>query len=216
MTMNKIGTAIANFFSFLLNPLFIPFYSIVLLFVYTNFFNLYTGQVIRFLLPVFTFTCLLPAMFIFILRKLSYIGSLSLESPKDRIFPFIIFIFADLSLVYFFYTAGLYLWFVGLILAPAIIALIGLLINFFWKISVHTLGIGGLIGGVFSICFNVKATDPYLLFIVLFVLSGLLGVSRLYLRRSTPAQIYIGFVLGFVIAYLTVFLSMYSLSFLFV
>lgn len=67
------------------------------------------------------------------------------------------------------------------------------------------LGIGGLIGGILSVCFNVKGSNPMLLFAILFVLAGLLGVCRLYLRANSAAQVYVGFIIGFVLAYASVF-----------
>ncbi|WP_139262111.1 hypothetical protein [Dysgonomonas macrotermitis] len=134
-----------------------------------------------------------------------YVRDLALSDRVDRIMPYMIFIVSNLSLTYFFYQSHVLLWFIGLVIAPAVIALAGLIINFFWKISAHMLGIGGLLGGVLSVCFHVKATSPVFLFAILFILAGLLGVCRLYLRASTAAQVYVGFLVGLVLAYGSVY-----------
>jgi len=209
--MTKGGTTLAKVISAVLQPLLMPLYSIALLFVYTNFYHVYAGQVFRFLLPVFTFTFLFPVMFIFFLWRLGYIKDFGLTEKNERFFPYIVFIVANLSLTYFFFSAGLYIWFLALVLAPAIIALVGLIINFFCKISAHMMGIGGLIGGVLSVCFNVKGVNPVLLIIILFALAGCLGVSRLYLRKSRPVEVYLGFFVGFLLAYAIVFVAVFSL-----
>ena len=203
-----LGEKIAKIVSVILQPLFMPLYSVALLFLYTNFYQIYHGQIFIFLLPVVLLSLVIPTLFIFVLKSLKYIRDFNLPLPSDRTLPFFIYIIADISLVYFFYNVQLPFWFLGLVAAPGIIALFGMIINFFWKISVHMLGIGGLVGGVLSICFNVKGANPSGLFIVLFVLAGFLGVSRLYLRRSTAAQVYVGFLLGFVIAFLSVLLGL--------
>ena len=71
------------------------------------------------------------------------------------------------------------------------------------------MGIGGLIGCTLSVCYNIKGLNPFVLFIILFILAGCLGVSRLVLKRHTPAQVYIGFLVGFVISYLCVWIGTY-------
>jgi len=209
--MWRVGILMSKIISFILQPLLMPLYSVSLLFIYTNFFEVYHNQLLRFLIPIFTFSFFLPLLFIIVLWRLKYIRNLDDVTPSERVFPYLIFFTSNISLVYFFYSAGLYYWFLGLVAAPAVIALVGLIINFFWKISAHMLGIGGLIGGVLSVAFNVKGINPWILFVILFILAGILGVCRLYLRKSTPAQIYAGFIIGMVLAFGTVFLSVFSL-----
>lgn len=203
-------TSIARIVSVFLQPFLMPLYSVALLFVYTNFYGMYTGQILRFLIPVFVFSFLLPSLFSIVLCKLGYIEDLTLSNRDERTFPYLIFLTSNLSLVYFFYSAGVYPWFIGLVAAPALIALVGLIINLIWKISVHMLGIGGLIGGVLSVCLSVKGVNPFHLFIILFVLAGLLGVARLFLKRSTPAQVYLGFLIGLVLAFGSVFAGVFA------
>lgn len=212
--MWKLGSFVSKTISFIFQPLLMPLYSVALLFVYTNFYDLYTGQILRFLLPVFTFSFLLPALFLLILWRLRYINDLDSIEQGERFFPYLIFLTSNISLLYFFYTAGVYYWFLGLLAASVIISFVGFIINFFWKISTHMLGIGGLTGGVISVCFNVSQTNPWVLFTILFFIAGCLGVSRIHLNKSTPAQVYIGFILGFILAFASVFAGVYSISFI--
>lgn len=203
--MWRIGQNIAKFFSAIFQPLLMPFYSLALLAVYTNFYQMYFGQILRFLIPTLLFTLFIPALFIFVLKKMRYIRDYSLSYAADRTLPYIIFIISNVSLTFFFYNSHVFYWTLGLIAAPAFIAFVGMIINFFWKISAHMLGIGGLVGGVLSVCFNVKASNPMILFAILFVLAGFLGVCRLYLKANSAAQVYVGFIIGFVLAYASVF-----------
>jgi len=208
----KTGRSISKVVSFVLQPLLMPLYSVALLFVYTNFYDLYTGQMSRFLIPVSTFSFLLPALFLLFLWRLKYINSLDSIKQEERFFPYLIFITSNLSLLYFFYTAGVYYWFLGLLAASAVIALVAFIINFSWKISAHMLGIGGLVGGVISVCFNVNQSNPWVLFAILFFIAGCLGVSRICAGKSTPAQVYVGFILGFVLSFASVFVGTFSIT----
>jgi membrane-associated phospholipid phosphatase len=65
-------------------------------------------------------------------------------------------------------------------------------------------GIGGLLGGVMSVSYFIEKSNPYQLFMVLFVIAGLVGVSRLKLQRHTLGQVIGGFILGLIIAILSV------------
>ena len=58
------------------------------------------------------------------------------------------------------------------------------------------LGIGGLLGGIMGIA-QIHMMNPYWAFIIVFIIAGLLGTSRIFLRKHTPMQVYAGFCLGF-------------------
>lgn len=206
----KTNNILAHIFSFILQPLLMPLYSIGLLFACTNFYDIYSNQILRFFIPIFIFSFLMPSLFIFVLKKLSIIKDYSLTERRDRVLPYMMAWFSNAILVYYFYQSShVYIWFLGLLSVPVVILIFAFLINLFWGISPHMLGIGGLIGSFMSICFNVKGINPFAIFILLFILAGCLGVSRLKLQRDTPPQIYAGFILGFILAYFCVWISAY-------
>jgi membrane-associated phospholipid phosphatase len=70
------------------------------------------------------------------------------------------------------------------------------LINLVWKVSAHMVGIGGVIGAVIALSVQLD-TDFFYILSSLILLAGLLGYSRLKLNAHTPAQVYLGFVVGF-------------------
>jgi membrane-associated phospholipid phosphatase len=65
------------------------------------------------------------------------------------------------------------------------------------------IGIGGLAGGVlgFSLLMGI---NTYQLLIFIFLISGLVGFSRLALDAHKPLEVYTGFIAGFLIEYLSV------------
>ena len=83
-------------------------------------------------------------------------------------------------------------------LGAATCILLTLLINFKWKISAHTIGIGGLTGGVLGMMYRLQL-DLHYLFIALLFCSGIVAYARLKLNAHSPAQVYVGFALGFLI-----------------
>ena len=73
-----------------------------------------------------------------------------------------------------------------------------MLVNIFWKISAHMVGIGGLLGIMITISSRLQINLHYLL-IALVLIAGLVAFSRLKLNEHNSAQIYCGFLLGLVI-----------------
>ena len=193
--------------SIVLHPFLMAMYGVCLLFVYTDFKFILAGQFLVFLAPVFVFTILIPVNVLFIFKRIGLISDYDLKDKKERLVPFLSILISYLLQFYYFYDAGLYIWFLALLLAPSILIIIGAAITLRWKISAHMMGIGGLIGGVLSVCYFVKGTNPYILFIILFILAGCLGSARLILKRHTPAQVYAGFLLGFAVTFACVWIG---------
>jgi hypothetical protein len=65
------------------------------------------------------------------------------------------------------------------------------------KTSLHTLGIGGILGFIIIMSFEYKL-NYNLIIAILFVLAGLIAVSRLALKAHKPKEIYIGFLVGMI------------------
>ena len=205
----------ANVASTVLHPVFMTLYGVILLFLFTDFGVFFAGQFFDFILPVVILSCIIPITGIILLRRMKLISHSDLKNKKERSLPFLITFLSYASLLYFFIQAGLFvffLWFIALLVAPLLLMIITVTINCFWKISVHMIGIGGLLGGIMGVCY-IKGIDPYILFMVLFILAGMLGSARLILKRHTAPQVYTGFLLGFVVTFMCVFFSiLYGIS----
>ena len=70
------------------------------------------------------------------------------------------------------------------------------ILSFKWKISAHTVGIGGLIGALIAISFRLNVNLEYYI-IAAIIVSGIVGYSRLKLKTHEQYQIYIGWLTGF-------------------
>lgn len=208
-SIEEKGPMLARIVSFILHPFFIGIYTISLLFLYTDFNLLFAGQFVRFISPVLFLTCVVPASSVYFLRKMGLVKNYALYNKSDRSLPYIATFFAYCLLTYYFSSAKLYTWFIAMLVAPTLLTVIAAIINIRWKISAHMIGIGGLIGCTLSVCYNVKGLNPYILFIILFILAGCLGVSRLILKRHTPAQVYAGFLTGLIVSYVCIWIGAY-------
>jgi hypothetical protein len=84
--------------------------------------------------------------------------------------------------------------------ASAISLLIIIIITYFWKISSHMAGMGGLAGLMLCLSYVFNTDTMYFLVIILLV-SGLLASARISLKEHTPEEVYTGFILGFVVVF---------------
>jgi membrane-associated phospholipid phosphatase len=78
--------------------------------------------------------------------------------------------------------------------------LVAAIVSYFWKISIHLIGIGGVTGMISAL--SVKyGIDLLNLQILLLMISGLTASARLYLGEHNPKQVYTGFIFGFLIVF---------------
>ena len=86
----------------------------------------------------------------------------------------------------------------------AVAVLVLAVINLKWKISAHLAGIGGIIALVYQIHVQgLSAFDLFWLLCFIVFLAGLLGSSRMVLRRHDIWQVLAGVVTGFLCVSLT-------------
>jgi membrane-associated phospholipid phosphatase len=126
------------------------------------------------------------------------IGDIYLKKREDRIYPFAITALFYFLSYYLIRQLPLYDVFAMFLLGSTFIVVFSLLISFFWKISTHLMGIGGLLGGLTGIAIRLNL-DFTAMIILGLVVSGLLGFARLKLNAHKPLQVYAGFLLGFLI-----------------
>lgn len=183
---------IAQIISLGLHPILMPFCAMCVLVYMGPYSFLFTAKgKFLILLIVFMFTLVLPILFILIIRWFGFISSLHLEKQKDRIAPLL---FAILSCYFngllFHKITTLPPIFSQIMIGLSFLLLILVGITRFWKISLHMAAVGGFLSLIYW------SNYANVLFPIMILLSGILGTVRLYLRRHTPAQVYLGFLVG--------------------
>lgn len=177
-----------------------PFYSMLLIFnlpAYLSYSISPQLQRIIFIV-VFITTFVMPVLFTMFLVQKKIVGSLELEKKEERKLPFIATAFFYFIAYYLLKMLPLPSFFPFVILGAALVIIAGFIINLKWKISVHTMGIGGVLGltwGLSEILY-IPVTIP---FILLILLSGIIGTARLIRGTHTQMQIYAGFFIGYII-----------------
>ena len=196
--------------SIVFHPLFMVTYGVLLALMFT-FIAIYPMPMKLLILGVtFLSTAFVPGLFIFLLVKNGAASDLALSNRKDRMIPYLIFITSLLTCVFFFHRMLLPFWLLSLLIGTGVSLLLALLINLVWKISAHGIGIGGLLGAVMGIS-EINQINPYWLFIIVILVAGMLGTSRLFLKRHTPMQVYAGFGLGFICTFVAAYMSYFFL-----
>ena len=97
-----------------------------------------------------------------------------------------------------YFTCLAQVWFARFMVGAAITMLVMAVINLWWKISAHMAGIGGVIALIYQIHVQgLSAFDMLWLLCLAIIVAGLLGTSRLVLRRHDIWQLLAGVAVGF-------------------
>jgi membrane-associated phospholipid phosphatase len=190
--------SIAHFFSWVFQPLLMPTLAAAL-FIQLPFyaFNLLPDAVRWYVLICNTlFTILLPVLMIFMLLRNGVIQSVELKNREDRKYPILFTIVFHIANYYFLSKAhlpGPYMFF---LLAALFSLVLTLIVTYYWKISMHMTGIGGVCGAFLTLAF-IWPIELRLLLAALFLLAGIIGSSRLILNAHTSSQVAFGFLAGF-------------------
>jgi len=182
--------------SILLHPMFMPLLALhlTLLVLPSLAFTLSHNLVLIYGILVFS-TMVLPLASIFWLMRKGKVSSLEMSNHKERplpLFKAVIWMSFGYYLLQnlLFYTPILKAELLGAI----IIILIAAIVSKYWKISLHLMGIGGVVG-VF-IALQIMHGDFLYLLLFFILLSGLLGVARIKQKAHNYAQVYAGFLVG--------------------
>lgn len=187
----------ANIVSILFHPLLMITYGMIMALLYTYLAIYPMNMKLIMLGGAFVCTAVIPGVFILLLRFSGSVSDLELTDRRERVLPFLVMIFSLLVFVFFIRRMQVPFWLIALLIGTAFSLLVSMCVNFYWKISIHGVGIGGLIGAVMGIA-RVHMINPFYLFIFLIFAAGLVATSRIILNKHTPMQVYGGICLGFI------------------
>ncbi len=189
----------AQFISVVFHPLFLPLYVILFLVYYHpsyfSGFSTYTKS--KLILTTALNTVFFPAFAILIMKGLGFIKSIFLHDQQDRIGPYLS------SMIFYFWAARVFFKFEPQ-LAPILSSFmtgvflttsIALIANIFFKISMHAIGVGGVLGIFILIMKSNTMLMTWPLCIAILV-TGLVCSSRLIVSNHTPKDVYMGLLVG--------------------
>lgn len=204
--MEKFSQRLALFTSYVFHPLFMPTVGLILVYYIGGVrgFNSYSVEFdqnnARFLLvSIFIATAILPTIVAVLLKYAGIVSSLHMPKKEERSVPFLLTFccyfgvylylqkYVELPvplIIYFFIFAGI------------LATLLGFFVTLSWKISVHMIGIGGVVGMLTLLAKIGNDIDIKPLSIAILV-AGLVAFGRLQLKAHSIKQIIAGFLLGF-------------------
>jgi len=188
----------AHFFSYIFHPLFIPVYvTYFIAFVHPGYFSGYNvQQKIWIIIRVAYIMVFFPFITVLLLKAIGFSKSIFLKTQQERIIPYVaceIFFFwaylvfrnqPEIPKILTAFTFGVFLSSSAALLA-----------NIRMKISMHAIGMGGLLG-VFLVIMtqnNMLMTVPLS---VALLLAGLVCTSRMIVSDHTQKEIYAGLLVG--------------------
>ena len=188
----------AKIISYVFHPLFIPTYIFIFLmyqFPY-EFGGITEWRLKMRLFGLFWITAFFPAFAVFLLWRLKFSESIFLRTQKERIVPYIITMFFYwwmyfLSRNFSDQPAVLKFFYMGIFIATVF----GLILNNYFKISLHAMGIGGALAAIilFALYYgmplgvSMSATA---------LITGMVCTSRFLVSDHTSPEIYSGLLVG--------------------
>jgi hypothetical protein len=194
---------VAKFISVVFHPLLLTTYLVIVLSYYFPSMLMIRKENRMIIIGlVFVFTFVLPAVILVMLRAFGTIQSLTLQSRRERILPFVfISMFYVLFTFLFYFKLPFSANFEKLMMIVSALVVVSLLITFFYKISIHSIAMGGGIGILLPL--NQVTEQMSLLWPTAFTIlaTGLVMSSRLLLDAHTPREVMYGSVVGFVVGF---------------
>jgi hypothetical protein len=191
---------IARLVSYLFHPLLVGVYmAAYMIFINPVYYNYVDPrEKILSLATVFNNNFVFPVVVVLLLKGLGFIKSIYLETAKERIVPYMA------SIIFFFWT-----WYVfynkpdapqtmkDMLQGIFYASIIAMTANIYFKISMHAIGMGGLIGMMLMILFEGMMLSP-LPFVIAVMLAGLVMTSRLIASDHQRGDIVAGFLTGLI------------------
>jgi hypothetical protein len=198
---NRSGTGrlemASKIISVVFHPLFIPLYGLAIIFFAPTLFFYFPYKVKKILLlVVLTNNVLIPVSLMPFFRYRNIISSWVVETRKERIVPLLtVSLFYSITSVIMFrlQVPGLIK---GYAFSLSLVALLATIINFWWKISLHAVGAGVLVGTIIVLSLKMMVPLTWLL-IPAILISGLILSSRLMINSENVSRTYFGFITGF-------------------
>jgi hypothetical protein len=191
-----IQITIAKIISLVFHPLFMPLYGLVIIFSAPTLFWYLPFKVKKILfLVMMTNNVMIPVSLMPFFRYRNIISSWVIEKRNERVIPLfsVALLYSVTSIIMYRFQIPLFVK--AYFFSTFFLVLAVLLINMWWKISIHSVGAGALTGIVFTLSVKMSTLLTWYL-IPSVIVAGLVLSSRLKLSSHDSAQVYIGFITG--------------------
>ena len=204
-----MNTRLATFLSGTLHPLLMPTLLFLILFFLAPVSLGVEGMDMTFkwivIGFVFIYTFAIPAYLVYLLKRWGVISSLKMENLHERRIPYLMTALIYGVLGYFLYTKNSSLFACAYILWSITLVILSVaIISFWWQISAHAAGIGGVVGALAGIMVKFGEGSLFIPLLCAMIIAGYLVGARLQLNAHTPRQVWAGLTLGVILSLLSV------------
>lgn len=203
---NKSIIQIAKFFSGLFSPFYAPLWAFAGLFFFSYLCLLPWSYKALIFVMVYCFTVFIPRVSINIFRRINKWTHWQLSHREHRHMPYILTLISYATCLVLMTHLRMAMFIRGIVMAALVAEIICVIVNVWWKVSTHMVGVGGLVGALVAFS-NLFYFNPIWPICGLLLLSGILGTSRMILRQHSLAQVIVGFAIGFVCAMTFILIS---------
>ncbi|MBP5259041.1 MAG: hypothetical protein J6Z12_00175 [Paludibacteraceae bacterium] len=195
---------LANMFSYLFQPLLVPVYGFFLLAFDPHFVPYVPLLKVRFLLLAMLILVVIPVAWYWLLRRLEIITTPQAERRNERFWAYLVTMVAYVVAWLLARHMRIETDYAFLFLSGAVALLILTIVNFFWKMSAHALGMGAMLGGILAVSL-LQGGNPVGLYTTFILLGGMVGSARMELGAHTFRQVAAGYLTGLLSPALTLF-----------
>jgi hypothetical protein len=194
---NNLLDQLAKIIAVVFHPLLMPVYGMAIIFSAPTLFGYLPFNVKKLLLLIMLVNnILLPLSFLPFFIHRNVITSWAITERKERNIPLIITTILYCVTSFIIFRLPIPLFLKSFIFASAFLSLMVTVINLWWKISLHSVGAGALIGLVLMLSLKMLTPlDWYLISAI--IAGGLILSSRLKLNLHNPQQVWVGLSAGF-------------------
>jgi len=182
--------------SILLHPLFMMCYAFLTLYLSASYISFLPDSYKRLLfIALFLNTIIIPTFILMLLKRLGTVKSIELFHHRERVFPIVMVIIPYVFTLLLLIRLQVPEIFIKIVQGGILAMIIAATVSYWWKISLHMVGIGGVTGFIIAGLILHYFTSLNLLVVVV-VLSGLLASARLVRGDHCPSQVYTGYLTG--------------------
>lgn len=193
-----LADVLATSVSWLLVPLMMPVYGMLLIFSLSILDIAPAGIRTVFTLIVAAFNLVVPAILVWMLKKMGVVQDLGLNERRERLVPYLITVACMGATGFFMWYKGAPLWVAMFFAGGALAGLVNAVVNLRWKISAHAAGVAGIVALLVRIIKDGYPEPAAMVWLVVSILAaGLLGSARIWLGRHTVWQVLAGYAVGF-------------------
>jgi len=187
----------AKIISVIFHPLFMPVYGMLIIFSAPTLFGYLPFAVKKLLFFIVVINnVFLPLSFMPFFKYRNIISSWSVENRRERIIPLLFTTLLYLTTSFIIFRFSIPVFLKSFLFAAFFISMVVTIINLWWKISIHSVGLGALTALVLIL--TIKMYSPMVWYLItVIVASGLVLSARLKLNTHSPQQVWFGFLTGY-------------------